>query len=383
MKKVLFITTRNPYSGRYSGDVIRAKKIIEYLKKKNSVDAVFLTKKNEITKINNIKNNIFFENPNIIKKIYYCITNILKLKPLQFGLFYSNDMADFINENANEYDVLFFHQIRSSQYLPREFDGDTVLEMGDLYSDNYKQTFNNLSFFNIFRFVFLLESFLVKRVENLIFNSFNRIILFSKNEIKKVNKKYKKKIYYIGESVHSIRKIHKFSSKNYKILFIGNLGYIPNILACKEFVKNILPILKKIIPKIESDFFGNVQPLDKFMLSLNKNTKILGPQKNLDKFINKSICGLANLNVATGVQGKVLTYMSYGLPVICSEKTSLNFKKNVLVYKDNKELVNLISKLKKNIKLNKKFSNNSLRFVKNVYWKKISLNYSKIINFNK
>ena len=119
------------------------------------------------------------------------------------------------------------------------------------------------------------------------------------------------------------------------------------------------------------------------MLSLNKNTKILGPQKNLDKFINKSICGLANLNVATGVQGKVLTYMSYGLPVICSEKTSLNFKKNVLVYKDNKELVNLISKLKKNIKLNKKFSNNSLRFVKNVYWKKISLNYSKIIKFNK
>ncbi len=383
MKKVLFITTRNPYSGRYSGDVIRAKKIIEYLKKKNSVDAVFLTKKNEITKINNIKNNIFFENPNIIKKIYYCITNILKLKPLQFGLFYSNDMADFINENANEYDVLFFHQIRSSQYLPREFDGDTVLEMGDLYSDNYKQTFNNLSFFNIFRFVFLLESFLVKRVENLIFNSFNRIILFSKNEIKKVNKKYKKKIYYIGESVHSIRKIHKSSSKNYKILFIGNLGYIPNILACKEFVKNILPILKKIIPKIEFNIIGNIKPLDKFMLSLNKNTKILGPQKNLDKFINKSICGLANLNVATGVQGKVLTYMSYGLPVICSEKTSLNFKKNVLVYKDNKELVNLISKLKKNIKLNKKFSNNSLRFVKNVYWKKISLNYSKIIKFNK
>ena len=383
MKKVLFITTRNPYSGRYSGDVIRAKKIIEYLKKKNSVDAVFLTKKNEITKINNIKNNIFFENPNIIKKIYYCITNILKLKPLQFGLFYSNDMADFINENANEYDVLFFHQIRSSQYLPREFDGDTVLEMGDLYSDNYKQTFNNLSFFNIFRFVFLLESFLVKRVENLIFNSFNRIILFSKNEINKVNKKYKKKIYYIGESVHSIRKIHKSSSKNYKILFIGNLGYIPNILACKEFVKNILPILKKIIPKIEFNIIGNIKPLDKFMLSLNKNTKILGPQKNLDKFINKSICGLANLNVATGVQGKVLTYMSYGLPVICSEKTSLNFKKNVLVYKDNKELVNLISKLKKNIKLNKKFSNNSLRFVKNVYWKKISLNYSKIIKFNK
>ena len=49
MRKILFITTRNPYSGRYSGDVIRAKKIIEYLRKKNSVDVVALSRKKEIS----------------------------------------------------------------------------------------------------------------------------------------------------------------------------------------------------------------------------------------------------------------------------------------------------------------------------------------------
>ena len=168
MKKILFITTRNPYSGRYSGDVIRAKKIIKYLRKKNSVVAVFLTKKNEIAKV---------------------------------------------------VDVLFFHQIRSSQYLPSDFYGNTVLEMGDLYSDNYKQTFKNLNFFNTLKYIYLLESFLVKRVEDLIFNSFDKIILFSKSEIKKIGKKYKKKIYHISESVQTIKKIHKISPNNYKILY--------------------------------------------------------------------------------------------------------------------------------------------------------------------
>ena len=383
MKKILFITTRNPYSGRYSGDVIRAKKIIEHLRKKNSVVAVFLTEKNEITKVDKKEKNIFFESPNIIKKIFYFITNIFKLKPLQFGLFYSNDMANYVNENAKDFDVLFFHQIRSSQYLPSDFYGNTVLEMGDLYSDNYKQTFENLNFFNTLKYIYLLESFLVKRVEDFIFNSFDKIILFSKNEIKKVNKKYKKKIYHIGESVQSIKKIHKISLKNYKILFIGNLGYTPNIMACKEFIRNVLPDLKKIIPNIEFNIIGNIKPLDKFLLSLNKNTKILGQQKKIDKFINNCICGVANLQVATGVQGKVLTYMSYGVPVICSEKTSLNFNKNVLIYKKNKELVNLICSLKNNVKLNKKFSQNSLTFIKNFYWKKVSLNYSRIVSFNK
>ena len=75
--------------------------------------------------------------------------------------------------------------------------------------------------------------------------------------------------------------------------------------------------------------------------------------------------------------------MSYGLPVICSEKTSFNFNKNVLIYQNNKELINLIYNLKKNPRLNKKFSNNSLKFIKNFNWKKVSLSYSGIIRFNK
>ena len=46
-KKILFITTRNPYSGRYSGDVIRSLKIINLLKKKYLVNVVCLKKEKE------------------------------------------------------------------------------------------------------------------------------------------------------------------------------------------------------------------------------------------------------------------------------------------------------------------------------------------------
>ena len=40
MKKILFISTRDPYSGRYSGDVIGSNKIINVLNKKNILDVV-------------------------------------------------------------------------------------------------------------------------------------------------------------------------------------------------------------------------------------------------------------------------------------------------------------------------------------------------------
>ena len=383
MRKILFITTRNPYSGRYSGDVIRAKKIIEYLRKKNSVDVVALSKKKEISNLKKNKRNIFFKTPNIIQRIFFCIVSLIKFEPLQFGLFCSNKMKKYIKKNANNYDLLFFHQIRSYQYMPNNFFGNTVLEMGDLYSSNYLQTFKNLNFFNLFKFIYLLESFLVKKIENKIFEKFDRIILFSKNEILKINSKYKNKIFHINESVHSINNKFKYSSKNYKILFIGNLQYIPNILACRNFVKNVLPNLKKIIPNIEFNLIGNIKPLDKFFLSFNPNLKILGPQKKLNRFIKETICGLANLEIATGVQGKILTYMSYGLPVICSKRTSLNFKKNVIVYKSSYDLINKINSLKNNRLQSKKFSENSIRFIKKLKWKEISKSYSKVILFNK
>ncbi len=40
MKKILFICPRNPFSGRYSGDVIRAKKFIYSLSKSNYVKII-------------------------------------------------------------------------------------------------------------------------------------------------------------------------------------------------------------------------------------------------------------------------------------------------------------------------------------------------------
>ena len=46
MKKILFISTRNPFSGRYSGDVIRAKKFIYFFSKNNYLKVISLEYKN-------------------------------------------------------------------------------------------------------------------------------------------------------------------------------------------------------------------------------------------------------------------------------------------------------------------------------------------------
>ena len=374
MKKILFISTRDPYSGRYSGDVIGSNKIINVLNKKNILDVVCFGEK-PLSKKNVFK----FKKPFFLIRIFYVIKSLILLQPLQFGLFFSKEMERFISSIADNYDIIFFYHIRSSQYLPKNFKGKKIIEMGDLYSSNYLQTFNNLSLFNPLKYVYLLESALVKKVEINIFTKFDKVILFSKNEIKKINKIFIKKIIHINISIDKIKKKYIFSSKNKKILFIGNLKYLPNKLAIKNFIKNTLPKLEKKIPGVNLEVIGDISKINKVLLSSHKRVKFLGVEKNIDKFIKGSFCGLANLTISTGMQGKILSYMSYGLPVICSKKVASNFNKNVLSYSDDNELINKIVSLKNNKKVSTLISKKSLRFINNFTWKKIAKKYLSII----
>ena len=79
MKKILFVTTRNPYSGRFSGDVIGSLKIINFLRKKHQIEVITLGDK----KFNFKKKIIFFKKPNYFLKLFYVLSSLLKFEPLQ------------------------------------------------------------------------------------------------------------------------------------------------------------------------------------------------------------------------------------------------------------------------------------------------------------
>ena len=85
MKKILFVSTRNPYSNRYSGDVIGSKKIVSILKKNNKLDIVTLSDKEDFSQ----KNIFIFKSPilffkiiNVIKSLFFFKT--IAIRPFLF-----------------------------------------------------------------------------------------------------------------------------------------------------------------------------------------------------------------------------------------------------------------------------------------------------------
>jgi len=371
MQKILIISTKNLSSNQFDGAQKRIFDISKSLSKKNKVDFVCLGENVLEKKPNlNFLNKLIIYKISFFSKIYNVIISILKFQPMQNGYFFSKDICNFISENKQEYDVIIFHLIRSAQYLPDNFSGKTILEMTDLISYNYEQIIKELSFFNPLKYIYLFEKLLLQKYEKKVSNSFDKTIFVSEKELTLAKEFIEKsKIYVIGNCFESKKKIFKHKADSNKILFVGNIGYLPNKLACYNFSKKILPQINKTYPKIEFNIVGKINTFDKFILSRFSNVKVHGPVKKIDNMIKKSICGISNLKVATGLQNKIFMYMSYGLPVIASKdsvpKNLIKNKKNILIYSRQDDLIKCISELINKKKLANLISRNSYKIVKN------------------
>tara|TARA_X000000368_G_scaffold314956_1_gene252498 strand:+ start:306 stop:1460 length:1155 start_codon:yes stop_codon:yes gene_type:complete len=382
MKKILFISPRNPFSGRYSGDVIKTKKFVYFLSRNNYVKVISLDIKDSKKKESKLSYE-GFSGPNPISKFFYILSSMLKFKPLQLGYFYSPKIKEYVQNNHKNYDLIFFQSFRTAQYIPKKFKINSILDMADLVSRNYRQTSKRLFFFNPIRIIYYIESLLLKKYENFCFNNFKKILLHSKKEINTIEKKYKKKIVQYSFGVTNIKKKYRFDKKNYKIIFIGNIRYVPNRNACFEFANTILPLIRKIYPDIEFHIIGEISKIDKFFLKQKMNVKVLDKVHNLEPYLDKVICGLANLKISSGIQTKLLTYMSYGIPSICSQQVSENFdairESKINFYKNNEEMIKIILKLKRNKDFSLSSSRRSLKTIKKFKWDKVLLFLDKVL----
>jgi len=203
MKKILFVSTRDPFSGRYSGDVIRAKKFLYFLSKKNYVKVISLANSNYKKKDSKLSYEGFSE-PNIFLKIFYIFSSFLHLKPLQLGFFYSPKIKQFINDNYESFDTIIFQSFRTAQYLQYNAKEKSILDMADLVSKNYYQSYKRLFFLNPLKIVYLLESILLKKYETNCLINFKKILLHSNKEIKSLEKSFKNKIRSLDWSLESV-----------------------------------------------------------------------------------------------------------------------------------------------------------------------------------
>ncbi len=164
------------------------------------------------------------------------------------------------------------------------------------------------------------------------------------------------------EFFHMPREIYgvKQGFENRKnIVFIGGFGHPPNQDAILYFVQDVFPLIHQKIEEIKLIIIGSHPPQNILDLA-SEQVIVKGYVEDISEYFNLCRLSIAPLRYGAGVKGKILTSMSYGLPIIATSiavegmelqdgydilvgDTAHNFAEKVIQLYSNSELWNTIS----------------------------------------
>ena len=141
----------------------------------------------------------------------------------------------------------------------------------------------------------------------------------------------------------------KFTKKKFEqrknIIFLGNYHHTPNMDAVKYFIKRIMPKLIKLGFKDKFLIAGSFREEElKKLARKSKQVKYIGYKKNLYNLFNNTKLFVSPLRFGAGVKGKLVTSVSYGLPIIASKITleGMGLGNKIVSYSNEKQLLEKI-----------------------------------------
>lgn len=103
-----------------------------------------------------------------------------------------------------------------------------------------------------------------------------------------------------------------------RLIFTGQMDYAPNIAAVERAVERIMPAVRKAFPEASFHVVGRNPPPSLAALDGRDGVCIWGRVEDVRPFLAAADMALVPLEIARGVQNKVLEAMSMGLPVVLS-----------------------------------------------------------------
>jgi glycosyltransferase involved in cell wall biosynthesis len=211
------------------------------------------------------------------------------------GYFYSSELHDAIQHKLRDtrYDLIFVHCSSVAQYVADVRGIPKILDFADMDSQKW------LDYAKFKRFPlamgYWLEGTKLERAERHLAQSFDLCTVTTPADAP----------YDPNE-----------------ICFIGRMDYYPNQECMRFFTSEILPIIQRANPRARLTIIGaNPSPEVRSMGNFPGVT-VTGSVKDVRPYVRRAVVSVAPLNIARGVQNKILESMAMGVPVIASELAS-------------------------------------------------------------
>lgn len=300
-------------------------------------------------------------------------------------------MVFYVLIDRKKYDIVFVTSppifvAMVGLFAKYRYKAKLILDVRDLWPESLKGV-------GVFNYSIIISVF--KKVEKLIYIKASNIVVNSKGFIDYISSKsidFLDKIIYIpnGARNYEITLIKDDEQSNFKVIYVGNIGLAQDDTVIKKLAKELN---EKNIELTIMGYGMRRNSLIEYVKEMNlHNVKFLKPttRKECFKIISDHQIGLVTLMekdvFKTVLPGKVIDYMTCGLPIIASvsgfsEKLIVNENAGFVTQNnDIDELMAYIEELKINKELYYQMSINGQNYVeKNFLWEKNIDSLVKII----
>lgn len=325
--KILFLSHCVPFPPN-KGEKIRAYNEIRYLAERNDVSVLALARYGEsdaeadaLRGFCELVEVFPLDRKGALLRV--AVGFLQRSKPLTLSYFWSRSLATRVKElsKENDYDVVMAYTCAMAPYADLVSARAKVLDLVDVDSSKWSQ------YSEVARFpkkaVYALESGRLRTYEKTLGSRFDRLFVTTSRELN---------LLHDGEltgGADAIRNGVDFDfygeaseqrSANPRIVFTGQMDYFGNESGIVHFAVKIFPSLRRRFPDLELHIVGRSPTVRVRKLAEMDGVTVTGEVPDIRPFLRQAWVFVAPLQIAQGVQNKVLEAMATGLPVVCSER---------------------------------------------------------------
>jgi polysaccharide biosynthesis protein PslH len=302
--------------------------------------------------------------------------------PFQAGVFYKPSFHAQMRDIVTRFqpDAMHCHLIRMSEYCRDIKNIRKSLDYMDTFSVGAKRWYESANF--LLKPILAIEYKRLLAYEAKMFDVFDGKAIITEQDRSYIPHPRNQEIAIVSNGVDFEEFQPISGEKKYDLLFMGYMGYAPNVDAVCFFAKEVMPLLVEKRPTLKLLIAGHT-PDQKVLDLASECIDVIPDWKRIRESFIMSRVMIAPMFISIGLQNKIIQSMAMKVPVVCSRLANRAVKASPECIREAdtpQEFVKEILDLLENPEKSEKIANNAFNFVhENFDWAKTTEHLEKTI----
>lgn len=260
-------------------------------------------------------------------------------------------------------DVLFYQLVRTAEFA-KNIHLPKVLDLQDPMSENIRLRLGKEPWWK--RFAFRWEYKRLLRYEAQMAKQFNEICIISERDRNDLPEPTRSRAKLVSNGIDVAHYAPLSVPKTVDLVFVGAMGYVPNIEAARYIVEQIVPELLKLGIQPSINIVG-ADPAPEVKALAGDSVTVTGRVPDTRQYYAQAKVMVAPMFINTGIQNKILEAAAMGIPVVttaeANEAIGAEPERDVVLAQTPAEFARQIARLLADAEWAETIAQNGRRFV--------------------